>query len=293
MKFTRLSTPSISTLTKAQATLLVMLATLVLTVLFASIPLPGGDDWEVFRAAVQRTIHRQTIYGVKLGTLQTNYYYPPWVLVLLLIPGLLPFNWGLALTRALSLILAVVIAWRFRTSLIKQILALLSPPMLYIMLHGQVDVLILAIMIFLPPSWWLIGSITKPQVTLAFLFGIPRKDWLRAVLIAAMVGLVSFLIFGPWPLALLNQPRGIIYLGHNIWGGLWPYNVPIGLALVFFATQKQDLRFIVAASPFFMPYAAMSSLIGPWITLSNLLEDWQAAVVLIAWWAASFYRFLF
>jgi hypothetical protein len=292
MKPSWLSRTSIATLTKAQVVMMGVLATLALTALFAIFPLPGGDDWEVFRTAVQRMVHGQAIYGVRLGTLQTHYYYPPWVLVLLSIPGLLPFNWGFALIRALSFILALVIAWRFRLSLVKQVLILLSPPMLYILLHGQVDVLVLAGIIFLPPSWWLIGSITKPQVTLAFLFGIPRKEWPRAILITAMFGLVSLILFGLWPLALLNQPKDILHLGHNIWGGLWPYTLPVGLALVFFAMQQQDLRFIMSASPFFMPYAAMSSLIGPWITLSSLLKDWQAAVVLGVWWAVTFYRFL-
>ncbi len=292
MKLTEFSKSSAATLTKAQIALLMIFSTLALTLLFAAFPLPGGDDWEVFRIAVQRMVHRESIYGVRLGALQTSYYYPPWVLGLLIIPGLLPFTWGFALIRALSFILALVIAWRFWINPIKQALILLSPPMLYILLHGQIDVLVLAGMILLPPSWWLIGSITKPQVTLAFLFAIPGKDWPRAVLIAVMVGVISFIIFGPWPLALLNQPKDVLYFGHNIWGGLWPYTLPVGLALVFFAAKKEDLRFIMAASPFFMPYAAMSSMIGPWIALSSLLEDWQAAVVLAVWWAASFYHLL-
>ena len=261
----------------------------VITTMFALAPLPGGDDWGFFQGAIQQLLQGNSLYTERYPS--TLYHYPPWVAGLLIPAGLLPFRWGWAVVCTLSFAVAVLIARRFNLNLIKQSLILLSPPMLYIFLHGQIDLLALAIL-FLPRSWWLIGSITKPQVTLAFIFGIPRKDWLKAGVIAAGVTLVSILIFGLWPLELLNQPKEFADLGLNIWRGLWPFQLPLGLVLVFRSWQKKDDRYLIASSPFFLPYAATSSLIGPWIALCGMLEDWQAAIILVSWWAATFSRLL-
>lgn len=278
-------------LTPRQQIVLVGIAVLVLTVLFGLFPMPGGDDWDFYRSAVQRMLSGQSLYTGKIGLNNVEYHYPPWVAVVLLPLGVLPHNWGRALLSALTFMVLVLVGRRYQLRVVKQALVLLSPPMFYILLHGQIDALVLGILL-LPESWRLILSITKPQVSIAFLFGTPRKDWLRAVIIAAAVTVISFIVFGLWPLELLRQPSNFIGLGLNIWGGLWPFQVPLGLVLLLRAIERRDDRYLLAASPFFMPYAATSSLIGPWLALCGFLKDWQALLVLLAWWAASFSRLI-
>lgn len=267
--------------------LLLTLVFLLITAMFALFSLPGGDDWGFFRGVVQRMLTGESIYTQRFNG--SHYHYPPWVATLLIPLGILPFAWGRALLCTLSLLFAILIARRFQMSIIKQALVLLSPPMLYLLLHGQIDALALGV-VLLPPAWWAVGSITKPQVTLGLIFGVPRSQWLKAVIIGAVVFALSLILFGLWPLDLLRQPKEFAGMGLNIWGGLWPYQLPLGLALVFRSWQKKDDRYLIASSPFFMPYAATSSLLGPWIALSSMLEDWQAAVVLVVWWIASFSR---
>jgi hypothetical protein len=287
----RVKRPIELTLTTRQQVLLAGAAVLLLTVLFGLFPMPGGDDWDFYRSAVQRMLSGQSLYTAKIGLNNVEYHYPPWVAAALLPLGVLPHHWGRALLNALTFGVLVLVARRYKLSAAKQAMLLLSPPMFYILLHGQIDALVLGILL-LPEPWRLILSITKPQVSIAFVFGISRKYWLRAVIIAAGVTLASLLVFGLWPLELLRQPSDFIGMGLNIWGGLWPFQVPLGLVLLLRAIERRDDRYLMAASPFFMPYAATSSLIGPWAALCGFLKDWQALLVLLAWWAASFSRLL-
>ena len=278
-------------ITNRQLLLLAALAVLVITVLFVLFPMPGGDDWDFHRSAVQRMLSGESLYNAKLGQIQAKNHYPPWVATALLPLAVLPFNVGRGLLSGLSFVVLIMVARRYKLSIMKQALVLLSPPMLYTLLHGQIDVLVLGILL-LPEPWRLVLSITKPQVSIAFLFGIQRKNWLRAIIIAAAVMGISFLIFGLWPLEYARQSVDIIGNGLNIWGGLWPYQVPLGLVLLLRAIERRDERYLMASSPFFLPYAATSSLIGPWVALCGFLKDWQALIVLLAWWAASFSRLI-
>lgn len=276
-------------ITNRQLVILAGGAILVITLLFVLFPMPGGDDWDFHRSAVQRMLSGESLYDAPLGMINAKNHYPPWVALTLLPLGVLPYNLGRGLLSGLTFVVLVMVARHFKLSAMKQALVMLSPPMLYVLLHGQIDVLVMGI-ILLPKPWQLVLSITKPQVSIAFLFGIPRKDWLRAVLVAAGVTVISFLLFGLWPLEMMNQSVDIIGNGLNIWGGLWPFQVPLGLVLLLRAIERRDDRYLLAASPFFIPYAATSSLIGPWLALCGFLKDWQALIVLLAWWAASFSR---
>ena len=269
--------------------LILALAFLLITAMFALFPLPGGDDWGFFRSFIHRLIQGESMYAERYNGLP--FYYPPWVGALLVPFGALPSAWGRAFVTSLTLLLTILMCRRFKLSPIQQAMVLLSPPMLYIFLHGQIDVLALAVFL-LPRHFWLIGSITKPQVTIGLIFGLQREFFWKSVGIAAAITLASFIVFGLWPLEMLQQPREFTVMGFNVWGGLWPFQLPLGFALVFRAMQKNDDRYLIASSPFFLPYAATSSLIGPWIALSSMLEDWQAVVVLVVWWAASFSRLL-
>lgn len=268
---------------------LIFLAVLVALILaFALLPIPGGIDWETFYGAAQRIWTGQPIYG-EMVSWHSHFYNPPWVAVILAPLGLLPFDWGWAVVSAATLLLVAAVMRRWRGGTIRLILALLSPPVLYIILHGEIDGLVLA-GVLLPREWWVLAALTKPQVTLGLLFGIPRSRWLPAAAITAAVLIVSLLWFGNWPLALIRQPRPLLEQSWNLWMGLWPFQVPVGVMLILLGLSRQDERLLLAASPFLSPYATTSSLLGPFIAVLLFLKDWQAAVVWFSWWAAVAYR---
>jgi hypothetical protein len=56
----------------------------------------------------------------------------------------------------------------------------------------------------------------------------------------------------------------------------------MGLAIL--GIERRDERYLIAASPFFLPYAATSSLLGPWVVVCTGLRGWQSAIVLLVRW---------
>lgn len=248
---------------------------------------PAGDDWETFYGAARRIIDGTPVYGERV----THAFYsnPPWVAGLLVPAALFPFQIAQGIVATASLVVIVVLTRRFQMNVAKMVLVLLSPPMIYTLLHGQIDALILA-GVMLPSEWWPVVALSKPQVAIGLIFGVKRQRWLRAILLAAGVILLSFLLWGNWPRDLIHQPAPFVSATHNIWLGLWPFQVPVGIALMLVGLSKGDERQLIAASPFFAPYAATSSLLGPWLVSAAALETWQAVIVFISWWGAVAYR---
>jgi hypothetical protein len=109
---------------------------------------------------------------------------------------------------------------------------------------------------------------------------------LRAGLLTLLVLLLSFPFFGFWPIDILKQPTPFVEAAHNLWYGLWPFQIPAGLAVLLLGIRRKDERLLIAASPFLSPYAATSSLLGPWIALSSFLKEWEAALIFLSWWGA-------
>lgn len=187
----------------------------LLTLAFYASPWDGGDDWETFRGAAWRVLDGVPLYGKPV----THAYYsnPPWLAVLCIPLALLPFRLGWAALAAATFGVALLLLkrWNRQTNLIKPVLVLLSPPMFYTIMHGQIDVLILGA-VLLPTHWWMLAALTKPQVTLGLLVGVPRSLWLRAGLLSGLVLAISVIWFGNWPRVLLNQPTPFVEASHNL-----------------------------------------------------------------------------
>jgi hypothetical protein len=159
---------------------------LALVAAFSYIPWLPGDDWENFVGAARRILAGDPLYGQII--VHDYYVYPPWVAVLLLPLAVLPQRVGSAVLSTLTLFVSLLLLrrWLPRPGLVKPFLMLLSPPIFYIIIHGQIDALIL-LGIFLPVEWWWLVAISKPQITLGLAAGVPPKRWIRAGLITTVV----------------------------------------------------------------------------------------------------------
>jgi hypothetical protein len=122
------------------------------------------------------------------------------------------------------------------------------------------------------------------------LFGVRREKWSRGFLVVIGIMIVSLMIFGMWIIPLMQQPSPFVQGAHNLWSGLWPFQVPLGMAILLYGINKKDNRFLVSSSPFLFPYATMGSLLGPWLAALSVLEDWQSLIILLSWWGAVIYR---
>jgi hypothetical protein len=206
---------------------------------------------------------------------------------------LIPLKLGWALLCAATLAVAVLVLRRFlpNPGWIRVLAVLGSPPMFYILVHGQIDVILIGAVLL--PAWlWPLAAITKPQVTIGLILGVPRPLWLRAALVTGAALGVSFLLWGFWPPEMLAQAGRFADTSRNVWAGLWPFQVPAGIMLLLLGVTRKDARFLIAGSPFLSPYAALSTLIGPWIAAVTFLKPWQVAVVWASWWGAVVYRLI-
>lgn len=245
--------------------------------------LPGGDDWETFRGGALRIIRGEDLYG---SPITFSYFYnPPWLGVLLVPFALLPFDWGRGMLSAVSLSLLFLVGLQWKLSPLKMAFMFLSPPILYILLHGQIDALVFSA-VLLPVDWWPVVAITKPQVALGLLFNIIYTRNVRQVVFLALVLGASVLAFGLWPLKLLNLPRPFVDSGHNLWSGIWPLTIPVGVVLISLGIKEKNGKLLLAGSPFLSPYCPISTLLGPWVVLLSLTDEWIAALALAAWWLA-------
>ncbi|MFN8379397.1 MAG: hypothetical protein U0452_12075 [Anaerolineae bacterium] len=268
----------------------VLIAAVLMILVFWISPWEDADDWETYYYAARRLV---AVDVPLYGTLITDNYYsnPPWLAASLVPVTLLPpkFGWALLSAGTLAVALLILRKWVSSPDLVRIISVLASPPMMYILLHGQIDVIVIGAVLL--PAWvWPVAAITKPQVAIGLLFGIPRRQWLRAGIFVGLLFVISFLIWGLWPLELLRQPTPFVGAGHNLWAGLWPFQVPLGVLFLVLGISRKDERFLIAGSPFLSPYAALSTMIGPWIVAVSFLKTWQVAAVWASWWGAVLYR---
>ena len=78
--------------------------------------------------------------------------------------------------------------------------------MIWIIVNGQIDALILAA-VWLPPEWWPLVLTAKPQTALPLVLAVPRDRWLRAAVILGIAVALSLLVFGFWPRPLARRKR--------------------------------------------------------------------------------------
>ncbi|NMB88262.1 MAG: DUF2029 domain-containing protein [Chloroflexi bacterium] len=259
-------------------------ALFLLVLAFALLPLPGGDDWETFYGAARRVLDGVPLYGTRITF--SYFYNMPWLAVLFAPLALLPFRWGWAFLSTASILIVFLLCKRWNLGAVKLVAILCSPPMLYTLLHGNIDALVLGA-VLLPREFWLLAAMTKPQTAVALALGVLRANWWRTGLLTAGVLLLSLAWFGNWLPAYLAQPVDLIDKGHNVFRYLFPYQVIPGLLLAWIGWKRQDEKFWIGASPFFSPYAATSTLLGPLMLLLSQLKDWQAVAVVALYWVVS------
>jgi hypothetical protein len=256
----------------------------LLIVAFALAPLPGGDDWETFRGAAQRIIDGTPLYGTKITF--SHYYNAPWLAVLFTPLSLLPFRWGWSVLSVVSILNVFLLCKRWKMGRVKLIVILLSPPMMYMFLHGNIDAFVLG-GVLLPKEFWPIVAVTKPQTTIALILGALNSKLRVTIFITVFIFIVSFAFFGNWPMAIAAQPVEMIDAGHNLFRGIWPFQVVFGLALAFFGWKYHDEKYLVGSSPFFSPYAATSTMLGPLMLLVSKVKNWQAVLIVCSYWIIS------
>ncbi len=240
---------------------LVILGSLLLTPLVRQLPLLGFDWFRLFYA----------------GNLDQ---YPPWMDPLFAPFRLMPADWSLALIASLTLV--TVAAVTFRQSergrldgSVAVLMALLTPPLWYLLWDGQIDGLVLLAFLILPWSTPIV--LLRPQIT-AWLM-LSRRTWTVAMVFWLAASLI---LWGPWIFNSLTLSQGSVAHPTSMgWATLgWPILL-VGLAMLL--TSRGNVWRILAASflasPYVQPYhfAMLLPALGR-------VHGWQRLALWLAVW---------
>ncbi len=237
--------------------------------------LPYAIDWSaVLRPAVFEILHGRSPYNAE------GFFNPPWTAILLIPFAVLPENLGRAIMILSSLVTYSFVAYRLGAKKTSIVFLLLSPPVLHVIINGNIDWLA-ALGFILPPQWGLFFVTIKPQIGIAvipfWLIEAGRKGGLKLVIKTfspvITVSALSFALFGLWPLKISHT----LDLQWN--ASLWPVSIPVGLALFVAAIRKRKIEYSMAASPCLSPYVALHSWIGTLLAIVSSVPETIAAVV--------------
>jgi hypothetical protein len=168
-------------------------------------------------------------------------FYPPWTQYVHVLTW--PVLIGLTLTGV-----SVALVQR-QASLLATVLAFLSLPVMWTLFLGQLDGLALLGCIGLP---WLVPlALLKPQISV---FACLAKKRYLAALVLTIV--VSCLVWGPWPIHMLNYRRYYAEGRYPQDISLWPWSIPVGLILLWLSRGDVDMLMLAGSfvTPHVIPY---------------------------------------
>ena len=209
-------------------------------------------------------------------TLRVGIFNLPWFFVALqVLRPLGKYGVWVVLTLA-SLWVTVRVARSLGLPAWKQVMVLLSPPVVWGIFMGQFDGLFLAAYIA-PPALSMFLILSKPQVCAGAAITTVRRDW-RTVILALVLVISAWWIWN-WPFACENPPSGGPFTDLPAWNwayGIWPWSF---LLLPLLRTRRGQLLL----SPFLFPYAGVQSMIGPMLVVATW-PGWAFVIIWLASW---------
>ncbi len=185
---------------------------------------------------------------------------PPWAYLMLAPIALLSPDLGTAVMFVLSYMVYILVLTRLKAKLLAILSFVLSFFALVNAQNGNVD--FLAVLGFImPPQIGLFFVVIKPQIVAGIAVFWLVEAWrvgkLREVLRifgpVTAAYLISFVLYGLWPLRLAGMTSG----SYN--ASLWPFGLPVAAALLYKAVHDRNGLFAMGAGPFLAPFTNFSS----------------------------------
>ncbi len=267
--------PANSTLRIAQGVLIFVLI-LVLIVL-GSIYLPAGIDWrDTYRPATLAVISGKSPYSVDI------FFSAPWGLIPFIPLALLPVNIGRAILLLIGIGSFAFTAYKLGAKPLAMTAFLLSPPVIHCLLNSNIEWLPLLGLI-MPPQIGLFFIAIKPQIGIGvgifWLIEAWRRKGFQEVIRVfwpiTLTLLISFLLFGLWPLRF----RDTMTLTRAYNASLWPSSIPVGLTLLVASIRTRNVRYALASSPCLSPYVLLHAWVGALVSIVSQPIETITAVV--------------
>ena len=232
-----------------KAFLCIALAVVGIAAVWLASFIPDADWTGTFDPAARAVLQGRSPY------VMPYYMNPPWAILPLLPVVLFPPNIARGIVFACSFAALVYAAWRLHAPRMAVIGLLISPTVIGSLLAGNIDSFVV-LGIFLPPAWALLVLMIKPQIGLGFAVYCLIDSWRRGRLAAitrtfapvAIMYALSAILFPIWVGRVLHETT-------DVWNrSLFPYGIPLGLALLWLAVNRKNKFFALASTPFLSPY---------------------------------------
>ncbi|NDJ61950.1 MAG: hypothetical protein GYB67_12540 [Chloroflexi bacterium] len=223
----------------------------------------------------------------------------PWTLIPLLPLSYLPFELAVLAQMLIyyGALAAIIVKFGRPSRAAKRrwlphpvVIVLASPLALDAALNLNID-WIVCLGLLVPPLWSGPFLLAKPQLATGYILSFSRRDLVRWLIVVLITGIISLLIWGPWPLDLLESfQRYEVAWGINMAPmallpapiGV-PVSIGIGVLLAVFAVRRRDALLGVLAGLFFVPYVASYSLLLPFALITARLPRVGLLVTVSLW----------
>ncbi len=258
-------------LTRNEIIVLVVAALVLITAVVLLAPLltfsdDAAVDWlNAQRPATLAVLHGQSPYSInEINETNAYFFNPPWTVVPLLPIAILPPEISYAVFILAAVASYLYAAYKMGMSRWMIVLFILSPPVLMGLANANIDWLVVLGFV-LPRQIGLFFISMKPQMSLmvgvywlyiAYTDGGP-KEVLRVFGPFIAVTLLSFLIFGPWPLFSLE-----VRTADAANASLWPVSIPFGLVALAAAIKERKQEWAMVSSVLLTPYLVFHSYVG-------------------------------
>lgn len=239
--------------------------------------IPEQIDWvRTFRPAVREIISLRSPYNIK------SFFNPPWILIPMIPFALLPDKIGNGLLFVVSFCTIIYSGVRMGAKPLSLVAFLFSFPVLFLLIFGQIDWMIL-LGFTLPPQIGLLLILTKPQIAIPYALFWLVESWriggikqvVRVFSPVLSMFIISFLFFGFW---FRNIDSNILTAIYNF--SIWPFGLVFGLTLVVYSLVKRKKEWSIIGGPFFSPYVAVHSWAAALLAiLPNSMGSIAASVV--------------
>lgn len=211
------------------------------------------------------------------------YNYPPWAALIFSPFGFLSLRLSQALNAFASLFFVSLLVVRSKGNFFSLLITLTSFPFVALLGNASVDWLVAAGVVF-ASIWTVPFVLAKPQdgflVILIWFKRSTKKNMF--ILVSLLFVIATFLIWGEWPMQMLHKIQEISGM-RNANLSFFPWSIPFGLALFYYAWKNDDELAAVGASLCIAPYFAPQSLIVGFAILSGRYRK-IAIIIWLALW---------
>ncbi len=211
------------------------------------------------------------------------YNYPPWLALIFTPFGFLSLRLSQALNAFAALFFVSLLVVRSKGNSFSLLITLTSFPFFALLANASVDWIVAAGFVF--ASIWTVPLVlVKPQTGfLVILLWFKRSTKKKIFIVAILLFFAAtFLIWEQWPMQMLQKIQEISGM-RNANSSFFPWSIPFGLVLLYYAWKNDDELAAVGASLCVAPYFAPQSLIIGFAILAARYRKIALVVSVFLW----------